>query len=186
MYQHFVKVNLSVIHHQGSNVTHCFTVLHFRILQMMDNLLANIHLSNVTKFLVITRPSFVLAVQLIDSLETSTFSVSDTLNVSFSNRYSNRANATVSLPPILNALNDSIRVTHASFVNGNLFPLPGGNRSLESIVVATSLINQSLSLPVNITYDSLKVNGFILSFINFVCNRFQGHPLNCAVLWISH
>lgn len=111
---------------------------------------------------VLRRSSFVLATQLLrsSSFTGATWVVNSSvngLNVSFSND-NDVTSAALSLPQMsVNNTGGMIRLSHAAFLDDKLFPNPGQLRSLESVVIATSLSSNLLS-PVFITYAKPQVH----------------------------
>lgn len=110
---------------------------------------------------ILRRSSFVLATRLLYS---SSFaganwvvnSSANGLSVSFLDD-DDVTSAAISLPKMsVNNTGGIVRLSHAAFVDDKLFPNPGQLRSLESVVIATSLSSDLLS-PVFITYAKPQV-----------------------------
>lgn len=138
-----------------------YNVCSFRVLQLMELITDSFPLTTHSEPVVLKRSSFILATQL---LHTSSFaganwvvnSSVNGLNVSFSDD-DDVTSAAISLPQMsVNNTGGSVRLSHAAFVDDKLFPNPGQLRSLESVVIATSLSSNLLS-PVFITYAKSQV-----------------------------
>ena len=111
-----------------------------------------------TNSLIMTRPSFVLAVQEVSPSNGAVFSLSQNQNVSFT--YSNTSTDPVSLilpSNFTHSRSDSVRLTHVVLNASTLFPNLPSNQHVASLVMATSLIDYTLSSLVNITFERTEV-----------------------------
>jgi G protein-coupled receptor 64 len=89
----------------------------------------------------------------------------------------NDTEVSLSLVPV-SLSSETVRVTHAGFSDHKLFPSPGGNKTIGSVVVATSIINGSLSSNVTISYNSLEIENISTlncSFLDFTLNAGRGN-----------
>ena len=130
------------------------------MLQVIDDTLAQIPLTS--NSLIMTRPSFTLAVQEVSPSDGAVFSLSQ--NQSISLTYSNTSTDPVSLILPSNftlSSSDSVRLTHVIFNSSSLFPNLPSNQRVASLVMATSLVGHTLSSLVNITFERTEVYKFV-------------------------
>uniref|UniRef100_A0A1X7ULZ4 G-protein coupled receptors family 2 profile 2 domain-containing protein n=2 Tax=Amphimedon queenslandica TaxID=400682 RepID=A0A1X7ULZ4_AMPQE len=148
-----------------------------RVLQIIDDTLAQMPLPSSS--LIMTRPSFTLAVQEVPPSDGAVFSLSRNQSVSLT--YSNTSTDPMSLILPSNftfSSSDSVRLTHVIFNSSALFPNLPSNQRVASLVMATSLIGHTLSSLVNITFERTEVEeSFSMeacNFFNFSLNGNQG------------
>ena len=127
---------------------------------MVDDMMALIPLPLDSNSLAINRSSFILAIQEVSPSDGAIFSLLSNQVISFANSpHSTLSTGPVSLSLPINftfAGSNTVRLTHA-ILNSSLFPELPSNQRFASVIMATSLVGHTLSSPVTITFEKIKV-----------------------------
>ena len=136
---------------------------------MVDDMMALIPLPLDSNSLAINHSSFILAIQEVSPSDGAIFSLLSNQVVSFADSpHSALPTGPVSLSLPVNFTftgSNTVRLTHA-ILNSLLFPELPSNQRFASVIMATSLVGHTLSSPVTITFEKIKVCLYLFYLLN--------------------